>query len=56
MSFASLMPIAAITVLYAVASMLVRLGLIAVFTVIFTLLCGVLTSAKTIEIFAATTA
>ena len=53
MSFASLMPIPAITVLYIVASMPIRLGLVAVFAVV---LCGFLTSAKAIEIFAATTA
>ena len=45
-----------ITVLYIVASMPIRLGLVAVFTVVFTFLCGFLTSAKAIEIFAATTA
>jgi hypothetical protein len=56
MSFASLMPIAAITVLYVITSMPIRLGLVAVFTVVFTILCGFLTNAKPIEIFAATTA
>ena len=55
MSFASLMPIAAINVLYVVASMPIRLGLVAVFTVVFTFLCGFLMSAKATEIFAATT-
>lgn len=50
------MPIAAITILYIVTSMPTRLGLVAIFTVIFTILCGTLTSAKAIEIFAATTA
>lgn len=56
MSLASLMPIAAITVLYNVPSMPIRLGLVAVFTVVFTLMCAVLTSARAIEVFAATTA
>lgn len=56
MSCASLMPIAAITVLYNVTNMPARLGLVAAFTVAFTLLCGTMTSARAIDIFAATTA
>jgi len=56
MSFASLMPIAAITVLYYVTGMPARLGLVATFTVAFTFLCGTLTNARAIDIFAATTA
>ena len=55
-SFGSLMPIAAIIILYNVSSMPIRLGLVAVFTVSFTFLCGCFTNAKTIEIFAATSA
>lgn len=50
------MPIAAITVLYIVTSKPIRLGLVAIYTVVFTFLYWFLAGAKAIEIFAATTA
>ena len=37
LSLASLLPIAAISVLYSVSTMPIRLGLIAIFTVVFTI-------------------
>ena len=56
MSIASLLPIAAITILYLVASMPARLIIIAIFTVLFTIALGILTKARSIDIFLATTA
>ncbi|MCJ1390413.1 hypothetical protein MMC18_003272 [Xylographa bjoerkii] len=56
MSFSSLLPIAAITALYCVNSMSVRLGMMAGFTVFFTLSLGILTNASSVDIFTATTA
>lgn len=56
MSIASILPIAAITVLYAVDSMPVRLAIIATFTVLFIIALGTLTKARFIDIFVATTA
>ena len=56
MCLSSLLPVAAITVLYFINSMLRRLAFIAGFTVIFTFCLGFLTNARPIEVFAATTA
>jgi hypothetical protein len=54
MLIASLIPILAIVVLFCVGSMKARLGLVALFTIIFTMSLTILTSAKKAEIFAAT--
>ncbi|EPE28076.1 hypothetical protein GLAREA_04867 [Glarea lozoyensis ATCC 20868] len=51
---ASLIPVLAIAVLFCVSSMKIRLLLVALFTVIFTMSLTILTSAKKAEIFAAT--
>lgn len=56
MSVASTLPIAAMSVLYIVDSMPVRLAIIASFTVLFTLALGILTKARLVDIFVATTA
>ncbi|PQE07040.1 ATP synthase subunit gamma protein [Rutstroemia sp. NJR-2017a BBW] len=53
-SIASLLPVLAVIVLYSVHEMLVRLGIIAMFTVVFALALMVTTNAKRVEIFAAT--
>ncbi|KAH8600166.1 hypothetical protein B0O99DRAFT_682613 [Bisporella sp. PMI_857] len=52
----SLLPVLAVIVLYSVREMLIRLGMIALFTVLFALALMVTTEAKRIEIFAATAA
>jgi branched-subunit amino acid transport protein AzlD len=54
MLIASMIPILAIVVLFCVGSMKARLGLVALFTIIFTMSLTILTSAKKAEIFAAT--
>ncbi|KAL5315057.1 hypothetical protein ACEPPN_017708 [Leptodophora sp. 'Broadleaf-Isolate-01'] len=51
---ASLLPVLAVIVLYSVREMLARLGMIALFTVVFALALMVTTKAKRVEIFAAT--
>ncbi|MCJ1246684.1 hypothetical protein MMC30_003893 [Trapelia coarctata] len=56
MCVSSLLPIAAISALYSVRSMVIRLAMVAVFTVIFTLCLGILTKARSVDIFTATTA
>ncbi|MCJ1398042.1 hypothetical protein MMC11_001239 [Xylographa trunciseda] len=56
MSFSSLLPIAAVTALYCVNSMSARLGMMAGFTVLFTLCFGILTNARSTDVFTATTA
>jgi hypothetical protein len=54
--FASLLPSLSIVVLYVVDDMTKRLGLIVVFTAVFSVALAGLTKAKTVEIFAATAA
>ncbi|MCJ1243035.1 hypothetical protein MMC30_000231 [Trapelia coarctata] len=56
MSLSSLLPVAAICTLYSVSSIRVRLGMVAAFTVVFTVCLGLFTKARAIDIFAATTA
>ncbi|MCJ1382471.1 hypothetical protein MMC17_005584 [Xylographa soralifera] len=56
MSVASILPIAAISALYYVTSMPVRIVMVAAFTVCFTFCLGLLTDAKSIDMFAAATA
>lgn len=56
LSLSSLLPIAAIIALYTVTSMPIRLAMVAVFTVCFTLCLGIFTNARSVDIFAATTA
>lgn len=50
MSLASLLPVAAICALYSVFSMRIRLGMVAAFTVVFTVCLGLFTKAKSIDI------
>jgi len=52
----SLFPIASTAVLYLVTSMSRRLGIIAAFTGVFSLALALMTKARRVEIFAATTA
>ena len=52
----SLLPVVAVVVLYCVKNMLARLGLVALFTVLFSLVLIIITRAKRIEVFAATAA
>ena len=52
----SLLPIVAVVVLYCVKDMLVRLGMVALFTVLFSLALVLVTKAKRVEVFAATAA
>lgn len=52
----SLFPILSIVILYAVKDMSARIGIIAAFTALFSLCLAVMTRAKRIEVFAATTA
>ena len=54
--FASLLPSLSIVVLYVVHDMTKRLGLIAVFTAVFSVTLASLTKARTVDIFAATAA
>jgi len=54
--FASLLPTLSIVVLYIVDDMVKRLGLIAVFTAVFSVTLAGLTKARTVDIFAATAA
>ncbi|MCJ1435314.1 hypothetical protein MMC27_004686 [Xylographa pallens] len=56
MSFSSILPVAAISALYCVESMPIRIVMVAAFTVCFTICLGLLTDAKSVDIFAATTA
>ncbi|MCJ1284632.1 hypothetical protein MMC26_003967 [Xylographa opegraphella] len=56
MSFSSILPIAAISALYCVDSMPIRIVMTAAFTVCFTICLGLLSEAKSVDIFAATTA
>jgi hypothetical protein len=53
---ASLLPISSVVALYVVQSNNVRLGMIAGFSACFSLALAVMTSAKRIEVFAATAA
>ncbi|TVY73339.1 hypothetical protein LSUE1_G007480 [Lachnellula suecica] len=55
-AISSLMPILSVVVLYCIRDMLTRLGMIAVFTVLFSVALMATTKAKRIEIFAATAA
>ena len=52
----SLLPVLSIIVLYQINSMALRLGLIAIFTVVFSLSLALVTSARSVDIFASTTA
>lgn len=52
----SLLPVLAVVVLYCVKNMLMRLGMVALFTVLFSLALVLVTKAKRIEVFAATAA
>ena len=56
MSFSSILPIAAISALYCVDSMPIRVVMVAIFTVCFTVCLGLLTDAKSVDVFAVTTA
>jgi len=53
---ASLLPISSIVVLYFVSSIVARLGILVAFTAIFSLCLTLVTQAKRVEIFAATSA
>lgn len=53
---ASLMPVVAVIVLYSIHNMWVRLGMIALFTVLLSLALIIITKGRRIEIFAATAA
>jgi hypothetical protein len=53
---ASLLPILSIVVLASIANLKKRLGIIGLFTTVFSLSLSVLTGGRAIEIFAATTA
>ncbi|TVY41918.1 hypothetical protein LOCC1_G006053 [Lachnellula occidentalis] len=53
---ASLLPVLAVVALYCVREMLTRLGMVALFTVLFSMALVVTTSAKRMEVFAATAA
>lgn len=53
---ASLLPISSIVVLYFVSNLLVRLGIVAAFTALFSLALALITQARRIEIFAGTSA
>jgi len=53
---ASLLPISAIVILYFVSSLLARLGIVVAFTALFSFALALITQAKRIEIFAATSA
>ena len=55
-AISSLLPVLAVIALYSVSEMLTRLGIIALFTVVFALALMVITKAKRVEIFAATAA
>lgn len=55
-AISSLLPVLAVIVLHSVHEMLTRLGMIALFTVVFALALMVTTKAKRVEIFAATAA
>jgi hypothetical protein len=52
----ALLPILAVVVLYCVKNMWARLGLVALFTVLFSLVLGLVATGKRIEVFAATAA
>lgn len=54
--FSSLLPTLVILVLYFVKSMLLRIGLMILFTAIFSIALSVFTEAKKVEIFSATAA
>jgi hypothetical protein len=56
MTLASLLPIAAIVVLYAVREMAKRLGIIAALTTAFSLALGLVTDGELIDVFAASAA
>jgi hypothetical protein len=53
---ASLLPITAIVILYFITNAIVRLGIVVAFTATFSICLILLTNAKRIEIFAATSA
>lgn len=55
-AIASLLPVLAVVVLYCVPRMWTRLGLVALFTILFSLALMATTKARRIEIFAATAA
>ncbi|CZR68131.1 uncharacterized protein PAC_18030 [Phialocephala subalpina] len=52
----ALLPVVSVVVLYCVKNMRVRLGLVAVFTVLFSLVLSLIAPAKRVEVFAATAA
>ena len=52
MVLASLLPISSIVILYFVLNLLVRLGIVGIFTAIFSFSLALITQAKRIEIFA----
>jgi hypothetical protein len=52
----SLLSISSIVVLYSVCDMSIRLGVVAAFTAVFSLVLALMTKARRVEIFAATTA
>lgn len=56
MTLSSLLPIAAIVVLYAVKDMSKRLGIVAAFTASFSLVLGIVTNGELIDVFAASAA
>lgn len=53
---ASMLPVVSIVVLYFVTSMAVRLGIVAAFTAIFSLVLALITKGRRVEVFAATAA
>jgi hypothetical protein len=55
-AISSSLPVLAVAVLYCIRNMLMRLGMVALFTVLFSLALMATTKAKRIEIFAATAA
>ena len=55
-TWSSLLPTLAILVLYFVKSMLVRIGLVIVFTFMFSFVLSIFTGARNVEVFSATAA
>jgi hypothetical protein len=56
MTLASLLPVAAMVVLYFVTSMPARLGIVGAFTVAFSIVLGITTDGEPIDVFAASAA
>lgn len=56
MTLSSLLPVGAIVVLYAVGNMSKRLGIIAGFTALFSLVLALVTNGELIDVFAASAA